>query len=202
MTDPPSAWSARHHGLDPARVPLLRGWLRGVDVLARPLASAGVPPMAVTVAGAVLAVTAALLVPGLPWLGLVLVAASVTCDAVDGTLAQQADRVSAAGARADAVADRVADVAFAAVVWRCGAPLWLAALAGGLSLAHEAYRAVRGGRLRVRVTVDERPGRAICTLLAAGTAGVSDAAWPPTVCAAVWAGLGLVGLAQLAVTRA
>lgn len=200
MTGPSPSWSARHHGLDAASVPFLRGWLRGVDALAAPLARLRVPPLALTVTGAVSAVAAAVVVAGLPWAAVALVLLSVACDALDGAVAARTGRVGAGGARADLVADRVADAAFAALVWRCGAPLWLAALAGLLSLAHEAYRQLRGGRLRTRLTVDERPTRTVCTVLAAGSAGVSAATWPPTVCAAVWFALAVLGLAQLATT--
>lgn len=195
--DPAGSWSARHHGMGAASVPLLPGWIRLTDALAAPLVRLRVPATAVTVTGALLAVLAAAVTRPAPWAAVALVLLSVACDAVDGTVASRTGRVSRAGARADAVADRVADVAFAAVVWRCGAPLWLAAAAGLVSLAHEAYRAWRGGRLQVRITVDERPTRTVCTVLAAGSAAVSAATWPATVCAAVWLGLAAVGVAQL-----
>jgi CDP-diacylglycerol--glycerol-3-phosphate 3-phosphatidyltransferase len=191
-----AGWSELHHGIDPARVPFLRAWLRVVYGVARPLRA--VPPMAFTVLGAVLAVDALLLASTQPWVALVLVLVSAACDALDGAVAVIAQRASAAGAVADKVADRVADTAFALVMWRCGAPLWLAACAAVLSLLHEAIREIRGGRLRSRVTVAERPTRVICAALACLCAGVSSAAWPPTVCAAVWVALAVVGLAQLA----
>ena len=130
-------------------------------------------------------------------LGLVLVA--TLCDALDGAVAILARRASPSGAFADKVADRVADTAFALVIWRCGAPLWLAVVAGALSLAHEALREVRGGALRARITVAERPTRV--DLHRAGlrrARALVDATWPPTVCAAVWVGLAAIGLAQLA----
>jgi CDP-diacylglycerol--glycerol-3-phosphate 3-phosphatidyltransferase len=154
--------------------------------------------MAVTVLGAVLALDALLLTADQPWVAMVLVLLATWCDALDGAIAVVTDRASGRGAIADKVADRVADTAFALTIWRCGAPLWLAIVAAAISAAHEAIRETFGGARRSRITVAERPTRVICAVLATGAAGVSTAAWPPTVCAAVWAGLGIVGVAQVA----
>jgi phosphatidylglycerophosphate synthase len=197
MTERSAGWSALHHGIDPAQVPLLRGWLRAMWFLATPLARLRVPPMALTVLGALLAVDAVLLATSLPWVALALVLLSVLSDGLDGAVALLSRRVSVAGGYADKVADRVADVAFAGVLWRCGAPWGLALAAGALSLLHEAIRSVRGGALLARLTVAERPTRTICAALACASSAVSAATWPPTVCAAVWTALALVGVAQL-----
>lgn len=186
-----AGWSQLHHGIDPDRVPLLRGWLRFVWTIARPLKV--IPPLALTVAGAVLAVVAVFVGP---WAALVLVLAAVLCDALDGAVALIADRVSTSGAVADKVADRIADIAFALVVWRCGAPLWLALIAAAIAVSHEAMRELRGGPARALITVDERPSRTICTVLACATA--TWGTWAPTTCALVWVAVGVVGLAQLA----
>jgi phosphatidylglycerophosphate synthase len=188
-----AGWSQLHHGIDPARVPLLRGWLRIVWTLARPLRR--VPPLAITVGGVLLAIGAVLVAP---WVALALVVAAVLCDAMDGAVALASGRASAFGSIADKVADRIADTAFALVIWQCGAPLWLALAAGALSLVHEAVRVLRGGAALARITVAERPTRAVCTLLACATAGVGT--WAPTVCASVWVALALAGLVQLAFT--
>jgi CDP-diacylglycerol--glycerol-3-phosphate 3-phosphatidyltransferase len=186
-------WSRLHHGLRPA--PSVRRWLGAMWTLARPLARLGVPPMAITVAGGVLALGAPALAGWLPLVSFALVAASAVCDGLDGALAVVTGRATRAGAVADAVADRVADSAFALTIWRCGAPLWLAVLAGGLSLVQELTRAVVP-MLRTVITLAERPTRVICTLLACVSAAVSHAAWPPAVCAAVWAGVTVAGLVQ------
>jgi phosphatidylglycerophosphate synthase len=191
-----AGWSDLHHGLDPARVPLLRGWLRCVWALARPLRS--VPPIVLTVLGAVLALDALLLAGGLPWFALGLVVVSVLCDALDGAVAVLGGQASPAGAVADKLADRVADTAFALVIWRCGAPLWLAVAAAALSLLHETVRSVRGGAALTYITVAERPSRVICTMVACAGAGLSSAGWPATVSAAVWVALAAVGLVQVA----
>lgn len=197
MAELVAGWSALHHGIDPRGNPLLRRWLDAMWLLGRPLARLRVPPLALTVLGALFAIDAALLAHEQPWWALSLVLLAVLCDGLDGAVALYARRVSVSGAYADKVADRVADTAFAAVLWRCGAAWWLALAAAGLSLLHEGLRVVRGGRLSARLTVAERPTRTICAALACGCAGVSSASWPPTVCAAVWAGLAVVGLVQL-----
>lgn len=185
-------WTRLHHGIDPDGVPLLRPWLTLVWALARPLRR--VPPLAITIAGVVFATVA---VAVAPLVALVLVLASVLCDAMDGAVALAANRASRFGSVADKVADRIADTAFALVIWRCGAPLWVALAAGTTTLVLEGLRVVRGGAALSRITVAERPTRTICTVLASGSAAVSAAEWPPTVCAAVWAALGIIGIAQI-----
>ena len=148
-----------------------------------------------TVAGALLAVDAALFAARWPWVALALIVASVLCDALDGAVASLSGAASASGAAADRVADRISDLAFALVLWRCGAPLWLAVAAGLLMLAVEV---VRGRVDATAITVAERPTRTICAVLACASAGVSVAAWPATACAAVWVAAHLLALAQLA----
>lgn len=189
-----SGWAELHHGIDPEHVPFLRGWLRLVWAIARPLK--GVPPLAFTVAGAGLAVTAVFTGA---WAAVALVLAAVLCDALDGAVALASGRVSAFGAVADKAADRIADTAFALVIWRCGAPLWLALSAAGSSLLLEGVRELRGGAARAVISVCERPSRVICTLLACASA--SWGSWAPTTCAAVWVGLGVVAVGQVARAR-
>ena len=166
-------------------------WLRRLWTLARPITVAGVPPTAITLVGVVLAVGAPLSAARLPLLALALIVLAALCDGLDGAVAVIAKRVSRSGAFADAVADRVADTAFALTIWRCGAPLWLALLAAGLSLLQELTRR------RVMITVAERPTRVICAALACVSAALSDATWPPTVCGAVWVAATLAALIQL-----
>ena len=194
---PEGDWSILHHGVDPARVPLLRGWLRAAFTAARPFAALRIPPTALTAVGVVFAVDALLLASRHPLFALVLVLASVACDVLDGAVAVLTARASAFGSVADKAADRISDTAFALVIWRCGASLWLATAAAALSLLHEGVRVRLGGARLSRITVAERPTRVICTVLACSSAAVSGAAWPATVCAAVWCGLALIGLAQL-----
>ena len=183
------AWSALHRGLRPS--PLVRRWLTLMWSLARPLAEARVPPAAITAAGVLLAVDAPLLAARLPLVALVLVLAAALCDGLDGAVALLQARTTRAGAVADTIADRIADTAFALVIWQAGAPLWLALVAAALSVGLEL------ARRRPLITVAERPTRVICTALACVSAAISDAAWPPTVCAAVWVAATLVAFVQI-----
>ena len=192
--DPAGRWSALHHGIDPSRVPLLLPWLRLMWRLARPLR--GVPPTAITALGVVLAADAAFLAADHPgWAALAVLLAAL-CDGLDGAVAVVGGRATRLGALADAVADRLADLAFAAVLWRVGAPAVLAAVCGGLAVAVDLVRRLR--RVPDRITVGERPSWSICAGLAAVSAAVSDAGWPVLVCAGTWCGLGLLALAQAA----
>jgi phosphatidylglycerophosphate synthase len=184
------AWSALHRGLRPS--PLVRHWLALMWMLARPLVAARVPPAAVTVAGVVLAVDALLFAARLPLVALALILAAALCDGLDGAVALLQGRITRAGAFADTIADRIADTAFALAMWQAGAPLWLAGLAAALSIGLEF------ARRRPLITVAERPTRVICAALACVSAAVSDATWPPTVCAAVWVAATLIAFGQLA----
>ncbi len=195
--DPAARWSALHHGIDPASVPLLRGWLRLMWLLARPLARRGVPAAALTGAGVLCAVGAALLAADVPLAALVLMLAAVLCDGLDGAVALLADRASRVGAVADAMADAVADAAFAVVLWRCGGPWPLALGAALLALGQEALRRLLGGSARSTITVHERPSRLICAAVGALFAALGSTGWPQTVAAAVWVALGVTGIGQL-----
>jgi phosphatidylglycerophosphate synthase len=193
MTGP--TWSQLHSGIEPDSVPFLRPWLRVVQAAARPLAGVQVSPTVITVVGALLAVAAVPLATAAPLVALLCVLLSCLCDALDGAVAVLTNRATRLGARADAIADRIADAAFAIVLWRCGAPWELAVVAGGLSLGRELCRVVVPWTRSI-ITADERPTRAICTGVALVCAAVTSAAWPATVCAAVWAFLATVGWLQ------
>lgn len=175
-------------------MPLLLPWLRLLWWLARPLRA--VPPTAITALGVLLAVDAALLAAGHPGWAAAAVVLAALCDGLDGAVAVVAGRATRSGAVADAVADRLADLAFAAVLWRAGAPFGLAAVCGGLAVAVDLLRRVR--HVPTRITVGERPSWTICAALAAISAAVSTADWPVPTCAGVWCGLGLLALAQAA----
>ncbi|NIZ92919.1 CDP-alcohol phosphatidyltransferase family protein [Kineococcus rubinsiae] len=197
-------WSALHGGAAPT--PIVRGWLTGVHAVAAPLAALRVPPAAVTLAGAVGSVVAGVLAvrAGPGGAGAVLAAAVLTVsgllDNLDGAVAVISDRVGRRGALLDAACDRLGDAACAVVLWGCGAPAWLALLAGGLAQWQEYVRA-RGQGLGVTevgvVTVAERPTRiSIAAATAAATAIVPEVGWA-TIGTAVWAALGVVGFVQL-----
>jgi CDP-diacylglycerol--glycerol-3-phosphate 3-phosphatidyltransferase len=189
-------WSALHSGIDPARVPLLLPWLRAMWFVARPLRR--FPPLALTVLGVVLAGDAVLLARPAPAAAAGAVVLAAVCDGLDGAVAVLAERATTFGARADTVADRLADIAFAAVLWRCGAPWPLALACGALAVAVDGLRRVRA--VPARITVAERPTWTICAVLACGSAAVTSASWPVLVCAAVWLAAGALGVLQVAAT--
>ena len=192
---PAARWSALHHGIDPREVPLVGGWLRGMWRLARPLAEAGVPPTAVTVTGVVLAGGAVVCAPKHPGLAAVVVTAAALCDGLDGAVAVVGGRATESGRRADAVADRLCDVAFAAVLGRLDAPRWSAVSAAGLAVGVDTLRRVR--RTPDRITVAERPTFAVCAVLAGLATALGRPRRAATLSAGVWIAAGVVGVGQL-----
>jgi CDP-diacylglycerol--glycerol-3-phosphate 3-phosphatidyltransferase len=130
---------------------LVRRWLRVVLRLSRPLR---VPPWTVTSVGVLVMVVA--LVAPLP-LAAGLVLAAGVLDGIDGCVAVLQDKVSDAGRCLDHAADRLGELVLGGLLWRAGAPWWLAVLAVALMLTVEAVR-----RVPV-VTVGERPVRLLLT---------------------------------------
>jgi CDP-diacylglycerol--glycerol-3-phosphate 3-phosphatidyltransferase len=195
--DPAAGWSARHYGLDPADFPLLASWLRLVWPAGRALARRGVPADTVTVAGVALAAAGAYAARSRPVLALALSVGAAWCDGVDGAVALYSARTTRHGARLDRAADRVSDAALAVTLWRCGAPVRLAAAAGVASLGVEAVREVRGDGARSTVTVGERPTRVICVAAACAGFAVTGAGWPAGAAALVLAGASMVAIGKL-----
>jgi CDP-diacylglycerol--glycerol-3-phosphate 3-phosphatidyltransferase len=188
-------WSALHHDIDAASMPLLSGWLKLMWRTARPLARAGVPPTVLTVTGMVAASGAVGCARRRPSLGALLVVAAAVCDGLDGAVAVVGDRATRTGARADALADRYCDAAFAAVLWRRGVPGWVSAGAAGLAVAVDGLRRLR--HIPDRITVAERPTFTICAALACASTARRKTPWPAAICAAVWIGTAMVGVGQL-----
>jgi CDP-diacylglycerol--glycerol-3-phosphate 3-phosphatidyltransferase len=185
-----AGWSALHGGLPPTGV--VGWWLR----LVRPVAAAlrGVRPLALTVAGLLLGWLAVWpAAAGWPALGALLIVVAACCDALDGAVAVLAGRASAFGAVADAVADRLTEVAYALALWSAGAPAWACGAACGLGLLHE-YARERAGR-PVAVTVNERPTRVLFAAFGLLGAAVvpASARWVP-LC---WVAVAALGLGQL-----
>ncbi len=161
--------------------PLVRRWLRLVLWVSRPLR---VPPWSVTAAG-LLATVLALVVPLPVAAALVLLAGLL--DGVDGCVAVLQDRASERGRRLDHTADRLGEAVFAGLLWRAGAPAWLALVALALMWALEALR--RGPV----VTVGERPVRVLFTASALLVA--------PLVCTWALVALSAAGLGQVVRAR-
>ena len=205
-------WSALHGGYDPRRASLLvRGWLHLAYRIACGLAVVRLRPSAVTAAGVVVAAAVpAVVAPGpaggLVAAGLVLVGA--LADTADGALAVVSGRESRLGQVYDSVADRLSEAAWLLGLFLLGAPGWLAAACLGVTWLHEYVRAratVAGMSEIGAVTVGERPTRVLLAQFGLATAGAAGlvapeaAAGTATVAAAVWTGLGGIGLVQLAV---
>jgi len=197
-SEPGPGWSAEHHGIDPAALPLLGPWLRFIDVLATPLVRLRVPPDALTATGVVAALAVPLLAEG-GWLApaALAVVVSVVLDGLVGAVAMRAGRVSGYGRALDSWSDRVSELAWwVALVAAAGVPLWQALAFGLLGLAMETWRAATG-RYGV-LTVWERPSRAVLTVV--GLVAATFGAVSFTGAATGWVGVALavVGAAQLA----
>ena len=133
---------------------LVRRWLRLVLWVSRPLR---VPPWSVTLAGVV--VTAAALLLPLP-VAAALVLLAGLLDGVDGCVAVLQDRASETGRLLDHGADRIGELVFGVLLWRAGAPGWLAVAAVLLMWG------VEWARRTPVVTVGERPVRVLFTAAA------------------------------------
>ena len=200
-----AGWAALHGGYDPRSNALVRIWLSWTYALAKPLAATRVPPDLVTVLGLLVSgVAAALAAGGEDWwllaAGLVVVAAALF-DNLDGAVAVLNDRATPWGAVLDSVVDRCSDLLFLAALWLAGAEPWVCVAGGALMLLQEYVRARAGasGMSEVGVvTVWERPTRVIVTAAFLGSAALFGDPWP-TLGAAAWLALGVVGLVQLLV---
>jgi phosphatidylglycerophosphate synthase len=199
-----AAWS-RWHGGTGTESGLVRGWLSLAWTLARPLA--GLPPIAATALGLVVAAAAVLPAwAGGTWLLLagVLVGLSGLLDSLDGALAIGTGRASRRGFVLDSLVDRLTEVAYAAALWVAGAPGWLAVAFGALCWLPDYLRA-RAGQAGVRetgaISVWERPTRVLMTAFTLIGAGVLPhlAAQVATAGAGVGALLGVVGVVQLGI---
>lgn len=165
-------WSGLHDGLDPRGSVWVAGWVRLVHRLARPLARRRTSPDTVTVVGVLVSALAPLLAAlpdAWPALALVAVLVAAVLDGVDGALAAQTGAASAWGRVLDPLADRVSDLLLLGVLVVLGAPPWLVALLGAVTLLLESARSsaqVAGMTGPGAVTVWERPSRVIVAVLA------------------------------------
>jgi phosphatidylglycerophosphate synthase len=197
-------WSRLHGGYDARHSRVVRAWLGTTYVLARPLAAAGVGPDLVTLAAVAMAGLVALLAgAGAGWLWAAAVAAvlSGVLDGLDGAVAVLTDRATRWGYVLDSVADRVGDGLYLVGLWLAGAPAPVCVAGGALTGLQEYARARAGaaGMSEVGVvTVSERPTRVITTAAFLAGEATFGAPWAG-VGAWVWAVLGAVGCAQLAV---
>jgi CDP-diacylglycerol---glycerol-3-phosphate 3-phosphatidyltransferase len=155
---------------------------RAVAPVVTRLARAGVTPDAITLAGTVGAVAAAVLLIGTGhlWWGAFTVTVFVLLDMLDGALARARGGGSVFGAVLDSVGDRAADAAiFGALVWWFAGPgdnrllvlLALLCLVLGVLTSYVKARA-EGVGLRCDVGVVERPERLVLVLVGTGFTGL------------------------------
>lgn len=154
---------------------------RVTDPVGRWLVARGVSPDAVTVAGTVGSIAAAVVfIPrGQLFLGAFLVTVFVLFDMIDGAMARARGHSTPFGAVLDSTCDRIADGAlFAAVAWWCLASgqqaLGVAALVclvAGQVISYVKARA-EGAGLRADGGLVERPERLILSLVGVGFEGL------------------------------
>jgi len=172
-----------------------------VTPVARFLLARGIGPDAVTVAGTVVVVVAALWAypTGHLLVGTLVIALFVLTDMLDGTMARLSGRAGPWGAFLDSTLDRVADAAIFAglVIWFTGegdsrltALLALAALVLGSVVPYARARA-EGLGLTANVGIAERADRLAVVLVATGVVGMGAPVAVLTVA------LGLLSLAAL-----
>jgi phosphatidylglycerophosphate synthase len=155
----------------------------------------GVSPTTVTATGVTLAAAAVAAAEHHPQLAGAAVVGAALCDGLDGATAIVGGRVTRSGALADAVADRLCDGAFAAVLWRRGAPAGAALTAAGLAWGVDILRRVR--RVPDRITVAERPTFTICAAVACASSLVIDGERGARISTSIWITAGAVGIVQL-----
>jgi CDP-diacylglycerol--glycerol-3-phosphate 3-phosphatidyltransferase len=187
----------------------VRLWQRLAFVVAGGLARLGVAPVAVTLVGlgCAFAVPVVVLLKG--WWVLVAAAlalASALADSVDSGVAVVSGRITGLGSFADAVADRLGEIAWLVALWLIGGPAALAVACGAVALLHEyaRSRAALAGMPGVpSLAIAERPTRVVVAVLAlvlsavGGLVSARLAAGVVTVALAVWLVLGLLGGARL-----
>jgi CDP-diacylglycerol--glycerol-3-phosphate 3-phosphatidyltransferase len=200
-------WAPLHGDYEPAPASLAGRWLTVAYVLARPLATRGVSPGALTAWGVLVSAAVAVLA-GLggrwPLVAVAVVVVAGLLDNLDGAVAILSGRTTRWGYVLDSLADRLSDGAYLLALWLLGAPGPVCVVGGALMVLQEYARARAGnagmGEVGV-VTVWERPTRVIVTaflLLACGLLP-SRADLVATLGAIAWIGLGAVGLTQLLV---
>lgn len=158
-------WSELHGGYDQDTSPVVvRGWLTGIDTLARPLARRGVQPDVLTWTSLWLGLLVVALAEPVPALAAVVVVASGGFDSLDGAVAVLTERTSRWGAVLDSAVDRGTDALYLVVLALLGAPVLLVATTGFVILELEYVRArsaaVGGSEVGV-VTAAERSTRVI-----------------------------------------
>ncbi len=200
-----ASWATVHGSYEPAG--LVRWWLSGVYVVARPLARVGVSAWVLTSYGLLVAAVVpcvAVVGPRWPVVAGLVVAVSAVLDNLDGAVAVLGGRTSGWGFLVDSLVDRVSDAAYLVAFWLLGCAGWVCVVAGGLLSLLEYARARAGnaglGEVGV-ITVGERPTRVIIASAFLITAGIfcGHADWVSVIAVLATAGVSLIGLVQLLV---
>ncbi len=198
-----ASWARFHDDIVPRG--MVAWWLRGVYVVARPLASAGVSPSVLTGFGLVLAGLVpciAVVGPGWPAVAGLVVVLSALLDNLDGAVAVLTSRTSGWGFVLDSLVDRLADGLYLVTFWLLGAAGWLC-VAAGVALGLLEYVRARAGNAAMGsvsvVTVGERPTRVIIAATFLVTVGIfsAHAASVSAVAVVLTGVVALVGLGQL-----
>lgn len=199
-----------HGGLDPRSATLpVRGWLRLSYLLGRAGGRLGVRPLAVTLAGLGASLAAPLVAarhPGGALVAALLVLLAAAADSVDGALALVTGQATRLGYVHDALADRVAELCWAAAFFVLGVPWPVCAAAVAVGWLYEyvcAQAAVAAMSARGPVAAADRPVRVALAAGGLALSGVAGMLLPElavgtaTLVMAIWVLLGLGGLAQL-----
>lgn len=152
-------WSKLH--LDAPITGIVKGWLSISYPIARVLCALRITPNVLTLLGVALAATA-LFYPS-SWIALLLIALSLICDGLDGSVAIISNKASEMGSVLDSIADRITEALWFIAAYQWGMEPEVCLVLFVLSLTQEYARA-RMASLGVRqlgvVTIAERPVRA------------------------------------------
>ncbi len=202
------AWAERHGGYDPRRAPpLVLRWQQLAYRVGATLTAIRVRPAAVTVMGLALTGTAiyAASRAGI-WMiaAALLVLAGVFANTVDTAVGLQNPRTTRLSIIREAVAARLAEVAWLTAFWVVGVAGFVVVACGVVTWLHEYLRtqALVAGASRVSVqSIGDRPTRAGAAVVGLGLAGLAGPeldAGILTVASAAWLLLGVLGFSQLA----
>lgn len=160
-----SIWSSLHG--DAPITGIVKGWLTLSYAIVRPLNSLRVTPNQLTLVGLLAAIATWPLATH--WSAPILLALSLICDGLDGSLAMISEKTSKRGAMIDSVIDRISEVFWALAFYRIGADVRVIFFAAIIAFTQEYLRARAAGlgySNIAAVTIAERPVRASLLFIA------------------------------------
>ncbi len=158
-------WSSLHG--DTQVKGIVKGWLSISFFIVKPLAIIKLSPHVLTFAGVLAAVGTWKYAHSI--LGILLLAFSLVCDGIDGSLAMVRKVDGDWGALTDSFADRISEFFWALAFYALGAPIIIIAIAWVAAGTQEYVRARMGGlgaKAITAVTIAERPVRAALLFIA------------------------------------